>query len=97
MGPVSSNVRRHMAKLHRFTADEIAERQLMSAIQMWSTEDYISCITLAGAAEEILGKRMRKLGLEPSFDNLKEAIVSLAKKFEDTSPNTDRLVAERMN
>jgi hypothetical protein len=86
-----------MDKPQRLTADEIAERQLLSALHMWSAGDYISCIALAGAAEEILGKRMRKLGLEPSFDNLKEAIVRLAKQFGDTSPNTDRLVAELMN
>lgn len=81
----------------RLTALEIAEHQLLSALRMWSAGDFISCITLAGAAEEILGRRMRKLGLEPSFDNLKESIVRLAKHFGSTSPNTDKLVAELMN
>ncbi|WP_180130395.1 hypothetical protein [Rhodoferax sp. BLA1] len=79
------------------TALEIAEHQLLRALQMWSEEDYISCITLAGAAEEILGKRMRKLGLEPSFDNLKSTIVLLARHCGDTSENIDKLVAEMMN
>jgi hypothetical protein len=53
-----------MSSRQRLTAFEIAEHQLLSALQLWSTSDYISCITLAGAAEEILGKRMRVLGLE---------------------------------
>ncbi|MCL6264633.1 hypothetical protein [Craterilacuibacter sp. RT1T] len=81
----------------RLSALEIAEHQLLTALQMWSVGDYISCITLAGAAEEILGKRMRKLGFEPSFENLKEAIVKLAKHFGDTLSNTDKLVGDLMN
>jgi len=86
-----------MNSRQRLTALEIAEHQLLSALQMWSVGDYISCITLAGASEEILGKRMRVLGLEPSFDNLKEAVVKLARHFGDTSQNTDKLVAELLN
>lgn len=86
-----------MNKPQRLTALEIAELQLISALKMWSEGDYVSCITLAGAAEEILGKRMRKLGLEPSFDNLKDAVVKLAVHFGDISPNADSLVADLMN
>lgn len=81
----------------RLTALDIAERQLNSALRMWSEGEYISCITLAGAAEEILGKRMRKLGLEPSFDNLKQAIVSVARHLGDISSDADKLVADLMN
>jgi hypothetical protein len=86
-----------MNMTQHLTALEIAEHQLLRALQMWSEEDYISCITLAGAAEEILGKRMRKLGLEPSFDNLKGTIVRMAQIFGDTSENLDKVVAEMMN
>jgi len=81
----------------RLTAVEIAERQLLTALQMWRDGDFISCTTLAGAAEEILGKRMRKLGLEPSFDNIKETIVRFALLFGETDPNIDKTVAELMN
>lgn len=81
----------------RLTALEIAERQLFGAIKMWSEGDYISCITLAGAAEEILGRRMRRLGLEPSFDNLKETIVKLAIYLGDNASNIDKVVADLMN
>jgi hypothetical protein len=86
-----------MNATQHLTAIEIAEHQLFRALQMWSEEDYISCITLAGAAEEILGKRMRKLGLEPSFDNLKGTIVLLAQHFGDNPENIDKIVAEMMN
>jgi hypothetical protein len=79
------------------SAESIAERQLLAALKMWEEADYISSITLAGAAEEILGKRMRRLGLEPSFDNMKSAIVQLARKFGETTPNLDKLVADMMN
>ena len=81
----------------RLTALEIAERQLLTSLKMWRDGDFVSCITLAGAAEEILGRRMRKLGLEPSFDNIKETIVRLARYFGETDPNIDKTVAELMN
>lgn len=42
------------------SAVQIAEHQLLSALRMWSEQDYTSAITLAGAAEEILGKRLRQ-------------------------------------
>lgn len=50
------------------TAKEIAEHQLITALMLWHDEDYLSALTLAGAAEEILGKRLRVLGLTPFFD-----------------------------
>lgn len=86
-----------MNTTQHLTALEIAEHQLLRALQMWSEQDYISCITLAGAAEEILGKRMRKLGIEPSFDNIKGTIVRMAQLFGESSENIDKIVAEMMN
>ncbi len=83
-----------MSELQRLSAELIAERQLLSALAMWNDEDYISCVTLAGAAEEILGKRLRKLELEPSFDNIKGVIVELSRRFGDSTPNLDGLVAD---
>ncbi len=79
------------------TAEAIAERQLLTALKLWHEQDYISSITLAGAAEEILGKRLRKLGMEPSFDQMKAIIVALAKQEGDTTPNLERLVAGMLN
>ena len=35
---------------------EVATRQLDAAIRLFLEDDYLSSLTLAGAAEEILGK-----------------------------------------
>jgi hypothetical protein len=79
------------------SAEDIAEHQLLSALRMWSEEDFISTLTLAGAAEEILGKRLRKLGNEPSFEQLKKEIVASARQHGDSDPKTDKLVADLLN
>ncbi len=70
---------------------------MLAAIRLWHSGDYVSAITLAGAAEEILGKRLRTLGEEPSLDNLKKAIVELSRKLGDDNPKTDRLVVDLLN
>ncbi|MCZ4311884.1 hypothetical protein O4H66_00565 [Comamonadaceae bacterium G21597-S1] len=80
-----------------FTAEHIAQHQLLSAIQLWHSADYLSALTLAGAADEILGKRLRKLGLESSFDQLKSLVVTLARSAGETDPNIDKLVGELLN
>jgi hypothetical protein len=79
------------------TANEIAEHQLLAALKLWREKDYLSALTLAGAAEEILGKRLRKLGRQPSFDQLKNQIVTAAKLHGDTDQGTEKLVAELLN
>lgn len=79
------------------TAKEIAEHQLITAFKLWHDEDYLSVLTLAGAAEEILGKRLRILGRTPSFDQIKNEIVTLAKQHGDTDSNTEKLVGDLLN
>lgn len=79
------------------TAEEIAEHQLITALRLWHDDDYLSALTLAGAAEEILGKRLRILGRTPSFDQIKNDIVALAKQHGDTDPKTEKLVADLLN
>jgi hypothetical protein len=86
-----------MTKSNSLTAEQIAESQLHAALRMWRERDFVSCITLAGAAEEILGKRLRRLGQEPSFDNMKAAVVKIAEKLGETDPNIDRDIAQLMN
>lgn len=78
-------------------AEEIAERQLLAAIRIWHEGDYVSAITLAGAAEEILGKRLRKKGKEPSFDNIKSAIMALSQTLGDENQKTEKIVADLLN
>ena len=79
------------------SAQQIAEAQLHTALRMWSEKEYVSCITLAGAAEEILGKRMRKLGLEPSFDNILTTFVQMANRMGEAIPNIKRDIATLLN
>lgn len=79
------------------SAEKIAEQQLVTAIRIWRGGDHVSAITLAGAAEEILGKRLRHLGKEPSFDNIKSAIVELSRKLGEHDPKTDKMVADLLN
>lgn len=79
------------------TAEEIAEHQLITALRLWHDDDYLSALTLAGAAEEILGKRLRILGRTPSFDQIKNEIIDLAKQHGDTDSKTEKLVADLLN
>lgn len=80
-----------------FSAETIAEHQLLAAIRLWRDEDYLSSLTLAGAAEEILGKRLRKLGREPSFDQMKKLIVALAQQEGETDPKLEKVVGDMLN
>ena len=79
------------------SAEAIAEHQLLAAIRLWQDEDYLSSLTLAGAAEEILGKRLRKIGREPSFDQMKSLIVALARQEGDTDPKLEQTVGAMLN
>ena len=79
------------------SAKDIAEHQLLAALKLWQEEDFLSALTLAGAAEEILGKRLRKIGRVPSFDQLKAEIIALAEKNGHKSPETDKLIGSLLN
>ena len=79
------------------SAEEIAEHQLLAALRLWHDHDFLSALTLAGAAEEILGQRLRKLGREPSFNQMKNLIVALARQEGDDDPKTEKLVGDLLN
>ena len=79
------------------SAEEIAEHQLLAAIRLWQEGDYLSSLTLAGAAEEILGKRLRKLGREPSFNQLRDLIVAFAQSEGDTDPKLEKAIGDMLN
>jgi hypothetical protein len=56
---------------------DIAVKQLETAIDLFvDREDYISAITLAGAAEEILGVLVRRKGKAPAVDELCSSLIS---------------------
>lgn len=52
------------------TKIEIATRQLGSAIRLFLEGDHVSSLTLAGAAEEILGKLCERAGLPVAVDQI---------------------------
>jgi hypothetical protein len=79
------------------SAEEIAERQLLSAFARWHEKDYVAAITLAGAAEEILGKRLRRLGREPSFDNFRNAVMAIANNLGEVDPKLESTVSSLIN
>ena len=79
------------------SAQDIAEHQLLAALKLWRENDYLSALTLAGAAEEILGKRLRKIGRESAFEQIKNDIVAAAKAHGDTDSKTEKLVGELLN
>ena len=49
---------------------EVATRQLDVAIRLFLEGDYLSSLTLAGAAEEILGRLSEKAGLPVAVDQI---------------------------
>jgi hypothetical protein len=58
----------------RLSRREIAKVQLIKAIDLFVTEQFIPSITLAGAAEEILGKLLQHRGEAPILDESFAAI-----------------------
>lgn len=53
----------------KMTKLEAAKHQLAVAIQLFLDEDYLSSLTLAGAAEEILGKLSMRAGKPVAIDD----------------------------
>jgi len=81
-------------KLH---AEEIAERQLLAAIEFANNGNWVPAITLAGAAEEILGKRLRRIGKEPSYDSMKAAVIEIARQAGEINPTIEKDIGYLIN
>ena len=65
---------------------DAAEIQLRRAILLFLEEqDFVSALTLAGAAEEILGMLLREKGQQSALDTLIETSCRLEKKFMGSS------------
>lgn len=74
----------------------IAQRQLDTALRLYfEQEDYYSVITLAGAAEEILGKFLKENGIENALDSLKEEVFAIDKVLGEAPSRRD--IATRAN
>ena len=66
----------------------IAIEQLEVALNVWfSRQDYFAVITLAGAAEEILGKALEAHGQQNALLSLQDAFVALYRNREGESPD----------
>jgi hypothetical protein len=64
---------REIKKYHKLV---IAQAQLQRAIVLFlDDEDYVNAITLASAAEEVLGKYVEKSGGEPAMRKVHESIM----------------------
>ena len=72
------------ASMHVIKHDHLvaAQWQLLQALQLYEVgDDYYSVITLAGAAEEVLGKLLKSLDHECALDTRKATIPLLSKKL----------------
>lgn len=58
----------------KISQNNVCEVQLLTALRMYREKNYVSAITLAGAAEEILGKIIRSKGLPTTYDLIKGII-----------------------
>ncbi len=73
---------------------DIAVKQLETAIDLFlNRNDYICAITLAGAAEEILGKLVERLGKKPAHKSLIELLKT---KYNLTISNKE-LISKYLN
>lgn len=80
-----------------FSAVEIAEHQLLASLKLWHEGDYLSSLTLAGAAEEILGKRLRILGIESSFEQIQREVIDMAQQHGSTDPSMAKEIGILLN
>lgn len=69
-----------MADFLKLTNLQVAQIQLNRAISLYLGErDYVSALTLAGAAEEILGSLLNKAGQKNALEETVEASIAMEK------------------
>ena len=73
--------------IRSFKYVEIARLQLQTAVELFLSEtNYISAITLAGAAEEIFGKMTKPIGKKNALAQRMELAESLNEIFTEFKP-----------
>ena len=81
--------------------EDAALAQLEVALRLYfggEEKDFLSVITLAGAAEEIFGTLLRDKGVKNSIEQIKEAVQAISKKVSlDGNPMTQSQAADRAN
>lgn len=79
----------------KITRIELATKQLRSAIQLLNRRDYISSLTLAGAAEEILGRIAEKRTGINALISEKLFYEQLSKLIKQASPSREKIIRLR--
>jgi hypothetical protein len=76
---------------------EVARRQLDTAIRLFfEGREYFSVVTLAGAAEEVLGKEVEHRGWTSTIRNITEIGARISAAF-DNPPSTAKEIRDRAN
>lgn len=89
--------------MNEIKSTDIALEQLETALRLFKeTQEFISVITLAGAAEEILGKACREQGIRNALEDMQHSFYLLRKiRFGDTATDekaaSDKWLAKRAN
>ncbi len=78
--------------------EDMALEQLETALRLYfeAEKSYYSVITLAGAAEEILGKLLKENGQETALDTIKKAVRAVSERLRGEA-TTEKWVATRAN
>lgn len=80
-----------------YTKEYVARAQIETAVRLYTEHaDYLAAITLAGAAEEILGKLVMEGGGRSALSSLQDAAVEMHKHLFG-EPGDAKWVADRAN
>ena len=82
-------------KITKISKKEIALIQLKAAARHYNKQDYVSCITLAGAAEEILGGIAKKRSDFNQLDDYIDYTKSIFRYFKKDIPKIKSLIRNR--
>ncbi|WGO96685.1 hypothetical protein QFX18_11570 [Saccharophagus degradans] len=89
--------------MNQISSEKIALEQLETAIRLYEdSEEYISVITLAGAAEEILGKACREKGIRTALEDVQHNFYLYRKlKFgncaDEEKKKSERFISDNEN
>ena len=89
--------------MKKLNSRDIALEQLETALRLYKeSQEYVAVITLAGAAEEILGKACREAGIKTALEDLQHGFYLIRKiRFgntaDDEKQKSDKYLADRAN
>jgi len=87
--------------IRAYYVEDAAVAQLEVALRLYfggEEKDFLSVITLAGAAEEVFGQLLTDRRIENSIESIKKAVVAISKTLSlDGDPVTLKQAADRAN